>query len=639
MGILIAVIAYTLLGLSIVLDKMLLKERVRGSSIVFIFWIGIANVVLFPFVFFGFSPPTAGIFALGFASGAFLLLAGRFYYGALERGEATKIPTVIGALTPISAALWSLWFLSTTLNIAEWVAFGVLVAGGVVMLLSDEGKDRRTFFWAIGAAFFYGLGNVTQKIVFTETNFTTGMVLYAFGMAVTALALLLRREWHDAIFAQSTAAPYEKRRFYIGNRILAGIASLLIFYAIKLEHPALIDAVSGMRAVVAFLFALLVMKFRPKLLAEHFHGWKLAGKIAGTLIIIIGLSGLGLERYYAQQPLPPASSLEWDVTFSQKMSQHFLDSDVSVSAENQSSDPNGRRSWKNNFSAIVDELKPRGLRLVAYWDLIEPQQNEFAFDDLDWQMRKAMDAQIPVVLAIGQKVPRWPECHLPRWAEEIRSAKSEIRNNDGEANFQKELLEYLAVIVNRYREYPNLLYWQVENEPFLNFGECPPADAAFLEKEIALVKSLDPTHAVLTTDGGEFGRWVGAATRGDVFGTTMYRKVHSDVFGYITYPLTPEFFRLKKSVVQFFTGKPQQEFIVIELGTEPWEKHQLYEIPADRGRSLFSLADFKNTISFARATGFTDYYLWGAEWWYWLKTAQNDSSYWDYARELMTKNQ
>ena len=133
------------------------------------------------------------------------------------------------------------------------------------------------------------------------------------------------------------------------------------------------------------------------------------------------------------------------------------------------------------------------------------------------------------------------------------------------------------------------------------------------------------------TDGGEFGRWVDAAKRADVFGTTMYRKVYNSTFGYITYPITPEFFRLKKDMVQFFTKRPNQEFVVIELGMEPWEHKQIYEISFERQRELFSAADFEDNIRFAKKTGFQTYYLWGAEWWYFFKTKAGDASYWDLA--------
>ena len=41
----------------------------------------------------------------------------------------------------------------------------------------------------------------------------------------------------------------------------------------------------------------------------------------------------------------------------------------------------------------------------------------------------------------------------------------------------------------------------------------------------------------------------------------------------------------------------------------------------------------KETVEFANETGFDEIYLWGAEWWYFMKE-QGQPQYWDYAREL-----
>jgi len=42
---------------------------------------------------------------------------------------------------------------------------------------------------------------------------------------------------------------------------------------------------------------------------------------------------------------------------------------------------------------------------------------------------------------------------------------------------------------------------------------------------------------------------------------------------------------------------------------------------------------FDEIIDFAKKTGFDEQYLWGAEWWYWMKTQGNDE-YWNHAKEL-----
>lgn len=75
--------------------------------------------------------------------------------------------------------------------------------------------------------------------------------------------------------------------------------------------------------------------------------------------------------------------------------------------------------------------------------------------------------------------------------------------------------------------------------------------------------------------------------------------------------------------------------IVIELGLEPWTEEELSKTEPQKQLQLFNLNDFQNSVEYAKAAGFDTYYLWGAEWWYWMKTAHNDPRFWETAKNLM----
>ena len=355
--------------------------------------------------------------------------------------------------------------------------------------------------------------------------------------------------------------------------------------------------------MIVFIAAFAVTAFLPGLLNETMKGWRVAAKISATILIMTGLTGLGLQRWYEKQPVPAAHDVKWGVTYSEYMAEK-LDID-NVGALN----------------AIIHELKPSGIRLAAYWNRIEKETGKYDFRSLDTQMNICRDAGMPVILVIGQRVPRWPECHIPAWA-----------------NPKWDLPAYITKLVERYKGYSNLLYWQLENEPFLLFGECPPSDSELIKKEIALLRSLDPSRKILMTDGGEFGDWYRASSLADVFGTTLYRKVRTRLFGEITYPLTPEFYPLKRDIVKFFTGKHDQEFIVIELGVEPWATKQIYEMPPQEQMRNFTMPEFEANIDYALNCRFNTYYLWGTEWWYHLKVYHGINAYWNYAASLMKRD-
>lgn len=280
--------------------------------------------------------------------------------------------------------------------------------------------------------------------------------------------------------------------------------------------------------------------------------------------------------------------------------------------------------WKKTYLAILDDLKVRHLRLTAHWPLTEPKDGIYNFSELDFQIREAEKRDATVILAVGRRLPGWPECHTPDWV-----AKLPIDQQ------KKKLLEYIETVVNRYKKSPAIQYWQVENEVFLGFfgrSACGKVDADFLNKEIALVRNLDSSHKILVTDSGEFGTWYQAYPTGDVFGTSIYLYVWwRNFLGPIRYPITPAFFRIKHSLVRLIYGtKPS---IVIELSGEPWLLQPIVDTPIDIQLQRMGIDKFNEMINFSPKTGFDTSYLWGAEWWYWLKQ-NGHPEHWDRAREL-----
>jgi hypothetical protein len=228
-----------------------------------------------------------------------------------------------------------------------------------------------------------------------------------------------------------------------------------------------------------------------------------------------------------------------------------------------------------------------------------------------------------LVLVVGRKLPRWPECHEPEW---IKKESLEERN--------KKLLEYIKESIIRYKEYKNVSLWQVENEPFLKFGECPEFKVSFLEQEISLVRSIDPSREIMITDSGELSLWVMAAKRADIFGTTLYRIIWKDPFGHIKYPLPPKFFWIKANLVHFFY--PNKPIIVSELQAEPWGPKMPYETPLDFQFKSMNIDQFHDNIEYTKQVGFPEVYLWGAEWWYWLKTKQGHPEFWEEAKKIIS---
>lgn len=281
--------------------------------------------------------------------------------------------------------------------------------------------------------------------------------------------------------------------------------------------------------------------------------------------------------------------------------------------------------WKETYVALLDDIGVRHVRLPVYWDLAEPREGEYHFEDLDWQIEETALRGGKIILSVGQRVPRWPECHIPGWVSDDADQR--------EAALQR----FLREVIRRYRDTEAITVWQVENEPFLVFfGQCPPFRREMLDREIALVKSLDPSRPILTTDSGELSLWYQAAHRGDRFGTTLYRHIHKPGYGYFTYPIGPSFFIAKEWLVRLLTD--QEHFAVIELQAEPWANGWVADASLPEQFRTMDEHKLRENVIYAQKVGFPEIYLWGAEWWYWLKEKKAYPAVWETAKELFREH-
>lgn len=280
--------------------------------------------------------------------------------------------------------------------------------------------------------------------------------------------------------------------------------------------------------------------------------------------------------------------------------------------------------WQKVYIQILDDLKVKKLRLPSYWTSLQPDSEEFDFSETDFMLLEAEKRGVEVILVVGARQPRWPECHIPDWAKNLSVE-----------NRQQKTLEFVQKVVERYKGNTSIKAWQVENEPFVNwFGEkCEDLDSVFLQKEIALVKKLDPKKPIVITESGEWSFWNKAMKISDILGISLYRKVHNPIFGNTAYPIPSFAYHLKSDLIRKMFAPNNQKTILSELQAEPWFEKGVLDTSLDEQIGLFSLEDFKSNVQYAQKTGFNEVYLWGIEWWYWI-SLQGHTGYLDFAKTL-----
>lgn len=281
--------------------------------------------------------------------------------------------------------------------------------------------------------------------------------------------------------------------------------------------------------------------------------------------------------------------------------------------------------WQANYTALLDDLGIRSYRLMSYWDQYEVDRGQFNFTDLDWQMDEAAKRGATVSLSIGLRQPRWPECHQPRWA-----------NNLSGNEWKQALYAYIEVVMKRYENHPALISWQLENEGMNNwFGTCGPADRERFIEEFKLAKTLTKKPVWLSLSD-QHGLPINQPW-GDKFGYSVYRTVWNDKTTpkfYITYPTPIWYHKARAAIIKAYTGR---DIFIHELQLEPWAPVDTARVSIAEQDKSMDLDKIEDNLLFAREIGAKDIYTWGGEWWYWRKEKLNDPSVWEKVREEFSK--
>jgi hypothetical protein len=116
----------------------------------------------------------------------------------------------------------------------------------------------------------------------------------------------------------------------------------------------------------------------------------------------------------------------------------------------------------------------------------------------------------------------------------------------------------------------------------------------------------------------------------------MYKEVYTEQYGHFKYPVGPRFFQIKQWIIERFAD--QENAIVIELQAEPWLAGTTTDAPIGEQLDAMDEKQLRSNVEFARQGGFQEIYLWGVEWWYWMKTTGERPEVWDEARKLFEES-
>ncbi len=305
--------------------------------------------------------------------------------------------------------------------------------------------------------------------------------------------------------------------------------------------------------------------------------------------------------------------------------------------------------WKAAYKSIID-MDFDLIRLGAYWSKIEAKEGIYDFTGLDYQIKKAKERSMAIVLSVGMKAPRWPEYFIPEWV--LKKIKLSYGYDVSKSAYLRQgTLRFVKKVVERYKDEKAIICWQVENEPLDRAGpDLWYINKDFLKDEAALIREIDkkqrPLMINIATYPNRFLRYTNrffssnnplkdASAICDILGLNIYPTIGQKFFGMnITFKASPS--QLEKYIrnIQAHSIKNNIPVWITELQAEPWEHGQL--VHANKAQPVTSSpSQIEADFSRMRLLGIETIFLWGAEYWFFRETRFHDSSWVDTARNLI----
>jgi len=263
------------------------------------------------------------------------------------------------------------------------------------------------------------------------------------------------------------------------------------------------------------------------------------------------------------------------------------------------------------------------IRLGCYWHEIEPKPGQYDFSSLDRLVDQCGELNLKIVMTVGMKAPRFPEYYFPGWLDARAVLRKSRTINLKHAGIVDPVYELVSQCVSHYQPFPQIKYWQVENEPFDPSGPDNLAiSTEVVKQEVRLVRQLDQKRPiVINLWGNELtrrGLYHQAAELADIVGFDFYTQVPQSGFWKrrmrLVGPADGDD-RLRK-IFSAMRDRGKQVWIS-ELQAEPWT-YAGSCTPERLGANYNWAADLEPDALF----------LWGYEYWYEQKQHGN-SRYWE----------
>lgn len=296
----IGLLAYVLSGFSLAIDKGLVRNSIR-DPLVMTFYIGMLNLVLLLAIPFGFFIPNVEFAVVAALSGLLFGLGVLSFLTSLKYFDLLVAAPLVGMINPLVSSLVDQYLLGRPISGNQFLDIGILILGGGVLTINmwfGRHALSRHLYWIALSGVLFGLSYSLIGEAFSLTSFLNVLVLSRMAFAVLVLCFLFSKSFRHNLWNSKISKHHFENRtslMLIVGQVLSAISGLLIFVAVFLSSPALVNSLFSTQYIVLLVITLILAGRNPKYLHENLTKKVLVQKVAGLIVISIGLIRLLLK--------------------------------------------------------------------------------------------------------------------------------------------------------------------------------------------------------------------------------------------------------------------------------------------------------------------------------------------------------
>lgn len=296
----LTIIAQFLNSIVALFDKYLVTSKKITTPILYVFYTGVLTslgiLVYIPSLFsnIDFLPKISNIGVLPISILLLVMCAAISQLGALwamfsclRKNDASDVVPVIGSMSAIFALCISFIFNGTLLSVDFTIGFSLLIFG--TFLISHLRFSKKTLLLSIGGGLGFAVYNLLVKEVLVRSSFDTGFFWLSLMTAMIASCLLFLSELRKVIRSQKKEKHIKTTgSILLVNKIIAGVAGILLIKAIEVGEVSLVQALGGLQFVFLFVLAAIFGPLTSIDFGENIKRKDLYQKLIAISIIFVG---------------------------------------------------------------------------------------------------------------------------------------------------------------------------------------------------------------------------------------------------------------------------------------------------------------------------------------------------------------